>query len=116
MEQFPPVAVENIKKEAKKAGVSLSSGCSRSDLCVTVTVRPCTWVGSVRCGAMRCLQVEARRILFGNTLPKKEYLERGALADLFLDTPLVNAHTSVVPVAGARTNTFQFGGAGTDMQ
>jgi len=43
--------------------------------------------------------VEARRILFGNTLPKKEYLERGALADLFLDTPLVNAHTSVLRVA-----------------
>jgi len=63
--KFPPVAVENIKKEAQKAGV------------------------------------EEHRVVFGNTLPKKEYLERGALADLFLDTPLVNAHTSATDILWA---------------
>ena len=40
-------------------------------------------------------------MVFGNTLPKKAYLERAAAADLFLDTPLVNAHTSATDVLWA---------------
>mmetsp|Transcript_40977 Transcript_40977/g.82479 ORF Transcript_40977/g.82479 Transcript_40977/m.82479 type:complete len:189 (+) Transcript_40977:2-568(+) len=63
--KFPPVAVENIKKEAQRAGL------------------------------------EEGRVVFGHTLPKREYLERGALADLFLDTPLVNAHTSATDILWA---------------
>ena len=41
------------------------------------------------------------QVVFGNTLAKKEYLERAVQADLFLDTPLVNAHTSATDVLWA---------------
>ena len=49
----------------------------------------------------KALGVAKERVVFGNTLPKKEYLERASVADLFLDTPLVNAHTSATDVLWA---------------
>ena len=38
--------------------------------------------------------VEPERLIFGNVLPKAEHLARLRLADLFLDTPICNAHTT----------------------
>ncbi len=34
------------------------------------------------------------RIIFTNVAPKEEHIRRGYLADLFLDTPVCNAHTT----------------------
>ena len=63
--KFPPVAVDNILKGARK------------------------------------YKLKRNQIVFGNTLPKKAYLERATHADLVLDTPLVNAHTSATDVLWA---------------
>lgn len=38
--------------------------------------------------------ISKRRILFTDVAPKDEHLRRGYLADLFLDTPACNAHTT----------------------
>ncbi|MGB0384292.1 MAG: UDP-N-acetylglucosamine-peptide N-acetylglucosaminyltransferase [Ardenticatenaceae bacterium] len=38
--------------------------------------------------------IEPERLIFGKLLPKAEHLARLRLADLFLDTPICNAHTT----------------------
>ena len=40
------------------------------------------------------LGVEPGRIVFTDVAPKQEHLRRGPLGDLFLDTPVCNAHTT----------------------
>ncbi len=59
------------------------------------------WIYADREDARANLRREARargvapeRLLFANTLPKAQHLARLALADLFLDTHYVNAHTT----------------------
>ena len=59
------------------------------------------WIYADREDARANLRREARargvapeRLLFANTLPKARHLARLALADLFLDTHYVNAHTT----------------------
>ena len=42
----------------------------------------------------RSLGIRDSRIHFTDVAPKEEHLKRGYLADLFLDTPECNAHTT----------------------
>ena len=58
--------------------------------------------------------VDPARLVFAPRLPKAEHLERHRLADLFLDTVVVNAHTTAsdalwtgLPVLTLRGETFQ---------
>ena len=44
--------------------------------------------------AAKGLGIDPARIHFTNVAPKDEHLRRGQLADLFLDTPVCNAHTT----------------------
>jgi len=52
-----------------------------------------------------CVQqgVEAERIVFSPVAPKEEHVRRGQLADVCLDTPLCNGHTTGVDVLWAGT-------------
>jgi protein O-GlcNAc transferase len=38
--------------------------------------------------------VRSEQIIFTDVVPREEHLKRGYLADLFLDTPACNAHTT----------------------
>ena len=58
--------------------------------------------------------IDPERLVFAGRLPKPEHLERHRLADLFLDTFVVNAHTTAsdalwagLPVLTRRGATFQ---------
>jgi len=58
--------------------------------------------------------VDPARLVFAPRLPKAEHLERHRLADLFLDTFIVNAHTTAsdalwagLPIVTLRGETFQ---------
>ena len=47
--------------------------------------------------------IEASRIIFSNVAPKEEHVRRGRVADLCLDTPLCNGHTTGMDVLWAGT-------------
>ena len=47
--------------------------------------------------------LEASRIIFSNVAPKEEHVRRGRIADLCLDTPLCNGHTTGMDVLWAGT-------------
>ena len=47
--------------------------------------------------------VPANRIVFSNVAPKEEHVRRGQLADVCLDTPLCNGHTTGLDVLWAGT-------------
>ena len=51
--------------------------------CVSMRVRVCPAEG-----------IADERIIFTNVAAKEEHIRRGYLADLFLDTPVCNAHTT----------------------
>lgn len=42
--------------------------------------------------------VEPKRLIFSNVAPKEEHVRRGQLADVCLDTPLCNGHTTGMDV------------------
>lgn len=42
--------------------------------------------------------VQKEQIIFSDVVPKIEHIKRGFLADLFLDTPLYNAHTTACDI------------------
>ena len=45
--------------------------------------------------------VDASRLIFSNVAPKEEHVRRGQLADICLDTPLCNGHTTGMDVLWA---------------
>lgn len=45
-----------------------------------------------------CLGLPAGRIIFSNVAAKEEHVRRGQLADVCLDTPLCNGHTTSMDV------------------
>lgn len=45
--------------------------------------------------------VEQERVIFSNVAPKEEHVRRGQLADICLDTPLCNGHTTGMDVLWA---------------
>ena len=47
--------------------------------------------------------VESSRIVFSNVAPKEEHVRRGQLADVCLDTPLCNGHTTGMDILWAGT-------------
>lgn len=47
--------------------------------------------------------IEVSRIIFSNVAPKEEHVRRGRVADLCLDTPLCNGHTTGMDVLWAGT-------------
>merc|ERR1711988_673028 len=47
--------------------------------------------------------IEDNQIYFSNVSPKDEHIRRGGLADLFLDTPQCNAHTTGCDILWAGT-------------
>lgn len=47
--------------------------------------------------------IEVNRIIFSNVAPKEEHVRRGRVADLCLDTPLCNGHTTGMDVLWAGT-------------
>ena len=47
--------------------------------------------------------IPAHRIIFSNVAPKEEHVRRGQLADVCLDTPLCNGHTTGMDVLWAGT-------------
>ena len=47
--------------------------------------------------------IDASRIVFSPVAPKEEHVRRGQLADVCLDTPLCNGHTTGVDVLWAGT-------------
>lgn len=53
--------------------------------------------------AARAFGVHADQIVFTDVAPKEEHLRRGALVDLFLDTPACNAHTTGCDILWAGT-------------
>jgi protein O-GlcNAc transferase len=51
--------------------------------------------------AVRARGLDASRVVFSDPTHKDAYMQRAKLANLFLDTPLVNAHTSATDVLWA---------------
>lgn len=51
----------------------------------------------------QALGLESGRILFSNVAAKEEHVRRGQLADVCLDTPLCNGHTTGMDVLWAGT-------------
>merc|ERR1711957_758928 len=49
----------------------------------------------------RHFQIEKERIIFSSVAPKEEHVRRGQLADVCLDTPLCNGHTTGMDVLWA---------------
>jgi protein O-GlcNAc transferase len=49
------------------------------------------------------IRQEDGRIVFSDVAPREEHIQRGYLADLFLDTPLCNAHTTAVDILWSGT-------------
>lgn len=49
------------------------------------------------------LGLSSNRIIFSNVAAKEEHVRRGQLADLCLDTPLCNGHTTGMDVLWAGT-------------
>ena len=47
--------------------------------------------------------IESSRIVFSNVAPKEEHVRRGQLADICLDTPLCNGHTTGMDILWAGT-------------
>ncbi|CAF0783061.1 unnamed protein product [Adineta steineri] len=47
--------------------------------------------------------IESSRLIFSNVAPKEEHVRRGQLADVCLDTPLCNGHTTGMDVLWAGT-------------
>lgn len=45
--------------------------------------------------------VDPSRLIFSNVAPKEEHVRRGQLADICLDTPLCNGHTTGMDVLWA---------------
>lgn len=45
-----------------------------------------------------CAGIPAGRIIFSNVAAKEEHVRRGQLADVCLDTPLCNGHTTSMDV------------------
>lgn len=45
--------------------------------------------------------IDASRLIFSNVAPKEEHVRRGQLADICLDTPLCNGHTTGMDVLWA---------------
>merc|ERR1712093_552240 len=54
--------------------------------------------------------IGAHRIHFTDVAPKDEHLKRGYLADLFLDTPECNAHTTGCDILWGGTPMITFAG------
>lgn len=57
--------------------------------------------GALSAAAEMGLQHVNRRILFSNVAPKEEHVRRGQVADVCLDTPLCNGHTTGMDVLWA---------------
>ena len=55
----------------------------------------------------------ASRIIFSPVAPKEEHVRRGQLADVCLDTPLCNGHTTGMDVLWAGTPMVTMPGKGT---
>lgn len=55
--------------------------------------------------------IDSSRLIFSNVAPKEEHVRRGQLADICLDTPLCNGHTTGMDVlwAGKTFDQFSFG-------
>lgn len=47
--------------------------------------------------------IDANRVIFSNVAAKEEHVRRGQLADVCLDTPLCNGHTTGMDVLWAGT-------------
>jgi protein O-GlcNAc transferase len=47
--------------------------------------------------------VRADQIIFSDVAPREEHVKRGFLADLFLDTPACNAHTTACDILWSGT-------------
>ena len=45
--------------------------------------------------------IDPSRLIFSNVAPKEEHVRRGQLADICLDTPLCNGHTTGMDVLWA---------------
>ena len=45
--------------------------------------------------------IDSSRLIFSNVAPKEEHVRRGQLADICLDTPLCNGHTTGMDVLWA---------------
>jgi protein O-GlcNAc transferase len=54
------------------------------------------------------------RILFSNVAAKEEHVRRGQLADVCLDTPLCNGHTTCMDVLWTGTPVVTLPGMSTD--
>lgn len=54
----------------------------------------------VNCFSVRstCIGIAPGRIIFSNVAAKEEHVRRGQLADICLDTPLCNGHTTSMDV------------------
>ena len=74
--RFPPAGEARVRAAAEEAGL-LAQGS-----------------GGARRGAQQ-------RIVFSDVAPRELHVARAALADVFLDTPLVNAHTTACDVLWA---------------
>lgn len=60
------------------------------------------------------LGLPANRIIFSNVAPKEEHVRRGQLADVCLDTPLCNGHTTGMDVLWAGTPMITLAGQKLD--
>lgn len=49
----------------------------------------------------RTYGIDSCRLIFSNVAPKEEHVRRGQLADVCLDTPLCNGHTTGMDVLWA---------------
>jgi len=61
------------------------------------------------------LGLPASRIIFSPVAPKEEHVRRGQLADVCLDTPLCNGHTTGMDVLWAGTPMVTMPGEDTSM-
>jgi len=48
-------------------------------------------------------EIDSSRLIFSNVAPKEEHVRRGQLADICLDTPLCNGHTTGMDILWAGT-------------
>jgi protein O-GlcNAc transferase len=89
--RFPPAGEENILKEVENDAYRSAFWSLLFTLFLAVTFQA------------RKRGVQSDRIIFSDVAPREEHVKRGFLADLFLDTPACNAHTTACDILWSGT-------------